>query len=512
MAVERIFYVTASELSVFHCSQGVVLPLAKFELSDEGTQDFSDYIKQDADHPSAVLVDVIEEEFRIENAPHVMGADRHRLLDRKAIALFRGLNYRSAQVIGRESEGRRDDKVLFSAINKPEVLERWLKALRLAKVPLTGVYSVAMLGAFFVNRYRIKHDNTLLLTIQSGRLLRQSFFCNGKLKLSRLTPLSGGGVAEIVTGVVNEVDRMKRYLGRLQLLNFKQPMEVCLLSGGEQLQGFQQGCRNDGQLNYHFFDLKQASTGVNLKEVPAANECEKYFSYLLSHKLPDVNYVQSSERHYYLQYRMRRWMVAVSIVLASASVLWSMADIHAGQQLSLKAGLIAAESLQMQSEYKIQMEKLPSVEYSPRIMRAAVEASQQLIEHKPRSLEALMMVGDSLVLHPNIELDQVRWGPLHDTGALDENGNPEVTEGIDIAVIKARLKNFPVNYQAAFKQVDALVNTLKKDPLVAEVKIVSLPLNTDPTSLLVGEARYNGEAPVASFELEAKLKGRDNEI
>lgn len=513
MAVERIFYVTATELSVLHCASGAVLPLARFELNDEGVAAFSDYIMADADHASAVLVDVIEEEFRIENVPHVMGSDRHRLLDRKAAALFRGLDFRSAQVIGREPGGRRDDQVLFSAINKPEVLERWLKALRLAKVPLTGVYSVSMLGASLINKQRLKHDNTLLLTIQNGRLLRQSFFSNGKLKLSRLTPLTATDAAGFVSGVVNEVDRMKRYLGRLQLLNFKQPMEVYLLSGGEQLQHLQQGCRNEPQLNYHFLDLNQIAAGVGLKQPPAAEACEKYFAHLLSRKLPDANYVQPGEQRYYLQYRMRRWVVAASILLVSASLLWSVADIHAGQDLASKAERIAAETAQMQSEYEMALANMPAVDYPPRVMRATVEANQQLAGHKPKSLAVLAMIGASLAAYPNIELDQLRWGLFQEAGAVDENGVALVADGITESVtIKAHLKAFPANYQAAFKQVEALMTTLKQNPAIATVAAVGLPLNTDPASLLVGETRHNDETPQASFELAIKLQGAAHEI
>ena len=513
MVVERIFYVTASELTVLHCACGKVSSLARFELGDDGVAEFSDYINQDPDHPSAVMVDVIEEEFKIENAPHVTGGDRHRLLDRKAATLFRGLDFRSFQVIGRESGGRRDDQILFSAINKPEVLDSWIKAMQKARVPLTGVYSVSMLGTLLINKLKIKDDNTLLLTIQGGRLLRQSFFSNGKPKLSRLTPLASTDADSFVVGIVNEVDKMRRYLGRLQLLNFKKPMEVYFVSGGDQLERLKLGCFNDSNLNYHFIELNNIISGVKLKQPPEADECEKYFASLLSRELPDTNYIRPDASRYYLQYRIRRWVGAPSIALALPSALWSISDIHTAQALSLKAERIAMESEKMQREYEDEKARMPLVDYAPRTMRATVEANQRLVEHEPASLDALVVIGASLAKHRNIELDQIRWGPAQQGEVIDENGVSEdegKTSGS--ASIKAHLRSFPDDYQAAFKQVDALAETLKQNPGISEVTVVQLPLNIDPESLMVGETRYRDETPVARFELAIKLKGGVDEV
>ncbi len=524
MAAKRIFYVTSSDLTAVYCDKGQVNLLGKFGLTDEGAKAFAEMLAQDPDHPSAFIVDIIEEEFRIETIPHVRGADSLRLQNRKAATIFRATTFTNTQITGRERTGRRDDQVLFSSLNKPEILQPWLDEIETAKVPLVGVYSIAILTGMLVNKLKIKHANTLVLSIQNGRLLRQSFFSNGKLKLSRLTPLSSQNHKGVLDDVLGEVNRNKRYLERLQLINFKEPLEVYTLTAGEQLQTLQSGCHNEAQINYHFLDINEIAAKLGLKQALSANEGEWCFAYLLNRRPPTGNYVAADKRAYYSQFLLRKTMVAASIVLAIAATLWGGMDIHAGQDLAIKTAQTEVAIHQATSHLaKANTEKLNST-YHPRTMRAVVEADRLLAQYKPDSLRTLSYIGESLAKHSNIELDRITWGHTQTTAnpemAAPEPGQDmgmeaamtepesEIETIAETAVIMGHLKVFPGNYQAAFQQIEALLKTLQNNSNIAYAQALKMPLNTDPESSLVGESRLGAKILPASFELEIGIKER----
>lgn len=509
MSIERVFYVTSNGLSAICFDRGQTILLGKFPLTDEGVENFSDFINQAPDYPSAFVVDVIEEEFRIETIPHVTGSDHINLLERKAGAIFRNMAYTSAQVIGREKQGRCDDKIIFSALGNSDVLERWHKVTKEAKVPLVGIYSVPMLTGMLIKKFKIRHPNTLFLSIQDGYLLRQSFFKKGKLKLSRLTRLKESGDNDFLKIIHNELDKSKRYLERAKLIDFNQPMEIYILTEGEQLDSLKIGCSSTENINYHFLDINDVAVKLGLKQTLSANESEWCYASMLNSQKPKGNYARLKERAYFSQFKLRKVIVGVSIVWAVGMTLWGGMDIYSGQSLAIKTAQIEADSRMFSAELVVKDIAYPGLEYEPHVMRATVEADHQLKIHKPNALRSLMVIGSSLRKHPNVTLDQVKWKIVGDESMDDQEANGVV---IETATINGRLKEFPENYHAAFNQVDALLESLRSNSQIASARALSLPLDVDPNSTLIGESRNLSDIQPATFELEIRLKVDNHDI
>lgn len=513
MAVKRIFYVTSNELSAVFFDGGRVNLLGKFQLTDEGIEGFSDLVSQDPDHPTAFIVDVIEEEFRVENVPYANGSDRVNLLERKTNALFHNAKYTSAQVLGRSKEGRRDNNVLFSALNNAEVLERWHKVTKNARVPLAGVYSVPMLTGMLVRKLKIGHPNTLFLSVQNERLLRQSFFKKGKLKLSRLTRLNTLDDDDFLKNLLNEVSRNKRYLERLQLIDFNQPLEVYILTEGEQLEILRAGCHDDEKINYHLLDLNEISSRLGIKQTLGADECEWCYASLLNTRKPVGNYIRPNEQTYYTQFNLRKMIVGASLASAVFMTSWGGMDIYAGQELAVKTAQIEVQARQISAEIARKDKSYLDSNYEPQVMRAVVEINDVLTAHKPDPLETLSYIGSSLNKHPNIVLDKIMWGKIQKPAAEMMEGDENVSDVlVDTATINGRLKVFPGSYQAAFQQVDALLATLRSNDQVMSAKAISLPVDINPATTLIGESRYKDDAKQARFELEIRFKDGERDV
>ena len=109
-----------------------------------------------------MLVDVVEEEYRHETIPHLYGPDRRAVLERKLAWFFRGTPYSHVLPEGRETEGRRDDKVLLSAITNPELVQPWTRLCVQQKVPVAGIYSLAIVSTALLDRINVKSPNVLM--------------------------------------------------------------------------------------------------------------------------------------------------------------------------------------------------------------------------------------------------------------------------------------------------------------------------------------------------------------
>ena len=71
-------------------------------------------------------------------------ATARRCSARKLSQLFRNTPYRHALAQGREAEGRRDDRVVYTAITNGEVLRPWVEVLERLEVPVEGIHSSAV--------------------------------------------------------------------------------------------------------------------------------------------------------------------------------------------------------------------------------------------------------------------------------------------------------------------------------------------------------------------------------
>ena len=144
--IKRIFFITTGRLRIYHFDGQLSEPL-EFSADEQGLTDFSQYLQQYPAETVAVLVDVVEEDFREDTIPHVFGGDRQSVLSTKLNRIFRDTTYSHTLFQGRETEGgRRDDRVLFTALIRPDLLAPWMGQLSKHKVPVAGIYSLPLLS------------------------------------------------------------------------------------------------------------------------------------------------------------------------------------------------------------------------------------------------------------------------------------------------------------------------------------------------------------------------------
>ena len=106
--------------------------------------------------------------------------------------------------------------MLFSAITRPGVLTPWLEPMERYAIPLAGVWSPALLTGGMLKAIGAKGENVLVVSLQSGGGLRQTWLRHGRLHLSRLAPIPAGVGEAGSAQILAEIERTRRYLDGLE--------------------------------------------------------------------------------------------------------------------------------------------------------------------------------------------------------------------------------------------------------------------------------------------------------
>ncbi len=200
----RIVWTNGKTLTEKHC----------FQTTENGESEFAYYLSNAPKKPISCLLDTTQEEYQLTYLPHVRGKDRRYLMAHKLKRLFEDNPYRYGILQGRETQGRRDDRVLFMGLNNPSFLQPWLDLLIAHQIPLLGIYSLPLLSQYLLG-YLPKAPYTLLVThtppIKTDTLigLRQSLFFHRKLQFSRLVPLNTLDPEQYVENILNQIFRIK---------------------------------------------------------------------------------------------------------------------------------------------------------------------------------------------------------------------------------------------------------------------------------------------------------------
>lgn len=226
----RIFLINLEGLTVFELQKDCLTQVARFTDEAPGHEKFNSYLAENPQSPVTIMVDSISEDFIVEKVPHVNPTDRRSFLARKSNQNFRGLDYRSAKIVGRESSGRKNDKVLFSAIGKNQALEPWVKALLQQEIPIRSITTPAYALANLVKAMGLKDYDRLLLVNWEVSGIRHTFFERGKTMFSRLTPLPGINDLDLAKAIIDDCNQSNDYLERIGLISFEDSMDVHVIT------------------------------------------------------------------------------------------------------------------------------------------------------------------------------------------------------------------------------------------------------------------------------------------
>lgn len=534
MASRHILYLT-NEILVSLVSRGGRIAGRKvFPVSGAGQGELEAHMQGLRNVPVHIVTDLAEEDFRVDTVPHLGSRDQAAVLSRKLSQIFRNTNYRHAIAQGREAEGRRDDRVVYTAITNGEVLRPWVEVLERLEVPVEGIHSSAVFSGRLLAQLGLEFPSTLLVTFTPGDALRQTYFRSGEIKFSRLTPVDLEEGETLGGLVAAEVSRTWQYLDSLRYFQTSDRLEVCVLVHPKDRAAVEPALRDYDQIAYRLLDMEQVAGKLGLKPPPLSSSAEEILAHLFFQK-PGENHFAPPELRKFAVLRHARNAIGVvaGAILAAGLAYggWNFAGAMQDRQVDLQT---ERRILAAQRELEEVLKTMPAQGVGGQTMRDTVAFFSSSLREYPTVSAFLFPLSGVLDRFPAIRLTQVVWQAADDSKAMptlvptvprvapslkalgkavetggaaprgpgDAQDTPFPSGRHSVAILEAMVTVEGIDYRSAIAAVDGFLAAIRAIPGY-HAEMVDSPLDITPRSGVQGKS---GEFPPPPSQARFSVK------
>lgn len=490
---KRLIYIAGGQLSSYFYQSKKLTSEGIFSDNEEGRSRFRQFLQTAKPSPVYILTDLIEEDYRLETIPHVIGKDHAELLNRKLNQFYRNTPFRAAVSQGREASGRHDDKLLITGLTNPDNIKNWLDILKEYRTPIAGIYSLALITEFLVKKMGINAEHQLVVTQQKQSGLRQSYFQDNHLKFSRLSALPDQNPKSVAENTLQETVRTHQYLTNLKLLPRDKSLEVVILSSDQSLTEIRKNLKDTALLKFQFFDISDIVEQLKIDIELDDAYCDLLFLYLFGQNTPKNQYAPPIQLHDYRLAQIRFAAYALSVVILIAAAGLSVLNISKSLDYSRQINQAVIETNQVQSQYLEVAKTFPIIPTTPEKYKAVMDISKAINQQNLPSNKILSNISRVLDGYPQqIALYKLRWTYTSDPSAVkfsnDTNAKnePEAQPGEKknylVGLIEGEFR--AGNHSKIIAGVKDLERSFKAAG--AEVAVLKLPINIDPSSRIEG--------------------------
>jgi hypothetical protein len=516
--MRHFLYLTNTRLVSLLTSGRSIVSRREFAVSGAGAAGFERYLAQVPTTPTRIFTDLSEEDLRLDTIPHVGAGDREAIVARKLSQIFRNTPFRYAQVQGREAEGRKDDRVIYTAITNPEALRVWLEMIERLKVPLEGIHSAAVFSGVLLDELDLLFPHALLVTFTPGDAMRQTYFRDREIKFSRLSPIDLAEGQTLGGMIAEETTRTWQYLDSLRNFSPDDRLEVCVLVHKNDRATVESALRDFAQLQYRLLDMDEVAIKLGLKPAPLDSTAEEVMVHLfLLRKVPN-HFATPEMRRYAVRRSARILLTQVSVAIIAASLVWGGWNLWGVYQATETDQRVSQQIAGLNRESDEILRSLPSFGVGGSTMRDAVTFYNGSLRRFPAVADFLVPISGVLRAYPDIKLLQVGWlatddikatprlraSTLHDpppvkaaskttvtatpasAASTQDSPNPPFAGGrFEVALLEATVRVPNNDFRGARTQVEHLANDISQVEGF-RVDVVDSPLDTSPTLELTG--------------------------
>ena len=505
MVAKRILLADGTGLTVHYWRAGHVRFEAEFSNEPAGLEALANYVKKHRSSLFYLLADIAEEGFQLEDIPFVQGGDRNALLQRRLSQYFYNTPLSLTMSLGRAKEGRRDEKLLFAALTRPEALMPWLDTLREAEAILAGVYSVPLVLAQVGSQILDANGPVLLLTLTHGGV-RQTFFDQGKLHFSRLSQLATRSIDEIGRVCASDSAKIFQYLVAQRQIPRGSSLRTLILAEAGQVRTLQDYCHSSPEIQFEYLDLATtAKKRLRLKDEVADSNADRLLIHCLANNAPSQQFAAANETRFHRLWKIRSALNSLAWIILSACLLFAGKTGLKVAELKDQAEITRLATAEDTRRYTTILDGLPKVNLTPDDLRALTGRYDALQKRLPALEPLLAHLGQALNENPRIELGQLSWrmADSPDSAANAAGAPPNAPGGAGWVVveIEAQLPLVLVSDQRAqLALIDHFAARLRTAQ--TDVRILSRPfdIESDKSLRSMGDARTQG-AEVPKFSL-----------
>jgi hypothetical protein len=494
-----------------------------FKLANQDYTDFAEFLAQHVDIDIYLIVDAIEENYKLESMPHTTGRARSEMVERKLGQFSRSSEYRAAHFIGRASDKRKDDHFLFLALNNAEFLQGWMDVIQAAHAPLVGVYLLPMLSQVVVRQMKLMAPH-ILLCEQSSTGLRQSYMFNGRLRMSRLMPIIDIKPSQLAYFYLVETEKTRLYLISQRLIANNAVLQMVLPAVDDTHQEIAKSISQEQGIECKTVDiLAYAKNNHIATSLVKANPELLHMQLLANGNLPD-NLAPAAFRKVYNLNSVRNKINLASACIVAAGVLIGGYFFWQGQHLQNELQQATTQTQQQQQQYEQVAKNFPDAPIAATELKVAAELAQNIQKNMQSPRPLMQVLSSAFEATPEVALTRMRWLLSPNPDVKDEDAsaapnqvniassapsNADPTTLLQVGFVNAEIRGFTGDYRAALSSVNKLVNQLRENSLVESVTVLQEPVNVSSLANLQGsttDENATTERPPAIFKLKIVLK------
>jgi len=485
-----LLFLSADHLHAQFMAGNKIATQRDFPNSPAGQEEFSGFLTA-VTCTAYLLVDFIEEDFRQETIPHLAGSKRTALLQRKLEQFYRGSPFHQATLLQRQKTGRRDDDMLFSALTNPALINPWLNIMLAKQVRLAGIYSVPQISAPLVKDYPSEH--LLLISWEKSVGLRQTYFSNHRLQISRLTPIYTE--LSFRDAVVKELNRTYQYLKSLSLLPSGKVLDVRILCHRDDLNLLKAELPTNPDMRYDFADIEETGRQLNIDYHFADSDASQIFLQHLMASPPKSHYANASHTHYFTLWQFKHALNLASGALLAVALLWSAASFWQSSGDASESETLKSQAQRILNDVQKIMLAFPST-YAPAAdMKSAVTVMRKLDQYAPAPLDVLKPVSAALNRYPQITIDDLAW-QMNAAEPVAPHTLAEVPA--QVIILKGHLTDFANDYRGMLNYLERFQEDLTTQGF--QVTALTKPLDVSPTGSIADKRETN--AHLLDFSLK----------
>lgn len=494
-----LHHIDQDGLASYRSTGGRLQPIARHSLDGEGQEAFAHWLQCSPTGSHTLLANLPDEGFQQENIPHVSGADRKALIGRKLAQQFYGSAYTTSLSLGRESEGRKDERILLTGITRPAALDPWLEILHKHEAAVTALYTPALLTRALLQALRPAAKRGLIVSFSKAGI-RQIYFDEGRLRFSRLSPAPEGEFSEWGSACLRETQKTLQYLSAQRWITRSSRLPVWLLLAREDFAPLLASVEHATQLEFQLCNIDTLSRQLGQREATGSSDSQALMMHLALRERSAPQLAPETSRRIFRFWQVRRAIIWSGLLLACALSLAALKNHLETREIQQHSQALQSDAAQENRRYQQLLASLPPQPAPLETLRSMSDVHTRLSGTKFRPLDALQPLSQSLDAFPEIELKSLSW--QHSLPQPGASGKP--AEVLTLTLEAGLPLTAASTPRAAIERIRAFAADLR--PHFSEIKLAELPFNAESDQTLSSNAASQRSQPVFKLSLSLMEK------
>jgi hypothetical protein len=363
----------------------------------------------------------------------------------------------------------------------------------------------------------------ILLCEKLSSGLRQTYFHNGRLRMSRLVPNVPTALNQLGYFYLVETEKTRLYLISQRFITRETPLNLVLASLDGSTQHISQGISQEQGIECSDVNLSQITKGLNLQTKLIEQMPELLHMHLLASGHLVDNLAPAALTKEYDFGKLKQNIKVAALVLGTLGMFAAGGMLLQGMSYKSDLNDATQDTVLQQRRYDEAAKNFPVTTIGAEDLKAAVELDKTISIYPKSPRRMMQVVSAALEQVPEVQLDRMRWALTNDMNIKDEDKlislpatnlpvnttfAADAAKLFELAYVTAEISGFTGDYRMALSSVQKFVEKLKLDQNVAAVEVLQEPVNVSSFVNLQGSTtdEQATQTQPALFKLKVILK------